>query len=79
MPSCSVRTGSRSPGFEQAPSKGRKGRKPKRTRKRKDPTAGLQVANPNAAAIDIGCAEHWVAVPPGGQKDHPLLRMLHAI
>lgn len=31
----------------------------------KDPTAGLQVAHPNAAAIDIGCAEHWVAVPPG--------------
>ena len=30
-----------------------------------DPTEGLQVANPHAAAIDIGCAEHWVAVPPG--------------
>lgn len=28
-----------------------------------DPTAGLQVANPNAAAIDIGAAEHWVSVP----------------
>ena len=30
-----------------------------------DPTQGLQVANPNAAAIDIGSAEHWVAVAPG--------------
>src|SRR5258708_38935380 len=28
-----------------------------------DPTEGLQVGNPNAAAIDIGCSEHWVAVP----------------
>ncbi len=34
-------------------------------RKAKDPTEGLQVANPNAGAIDIGCTEHWVAVPPG--------------
>ena len=34
-------------------------------RKAKDPTEGLQVANPHAAAIDIGCTEHWVAVPPG--------------
>jgi transposase len=32
---------------------------------KRDPTEGLQVANPNAAAIDIGCAEHWVSVPPG--------------
>ncbi len=40
--------------------------KPRRkTRRAKDPTQGLQVTNPNAAAIDIGCAEHWVAVPPG--------------
>jgi transposase len=31
----------------------------------KDPTHGLLVTNPNAAAIDIGCAEHWVAVAPG--------------
>lgn len=36
-----------------------------KTRSAKDPTQGLQVTNPNAAAIDIGCAEHWVAVPPG--------------
>jgi transposase len=30
-----------------------------------DPTEGLPVGNPNAAAIDIGCSEHWVAVPAG--------------
>ena len=30
----------------------------------KDPTEGLAVLNPNAAAIDVGCAEHWVAIPP---------------
>ena len=32
---------------------------------RPGPTAGLAVANPHAGAIDIGCAEHWAAVPPG--------------
>jgi transposase len=37
--------------------KGRKGKA--------DPTEGLQVANPNAAGIDIGCSEHWVSVPTG--------------
>lgn len=43
--------------------------KRRRSRKAKDPTAGLEVAHPNAAAIDIGSAEHWVAVPPGrGQE-----------
>lgn len=31
----------------------------------KDPTTGLHVTNPNAGAVDIGCAEHWAAVPPG--------------
>src|SRR5258706_7049468 len=40
-------------------------RKGKSRQKRKDPTEGLKVANPNAAAIDIGCAEHWACVPPG--------------
>ena len=25
----------------------------------------LQVCHPHAAGIDIGAAEHWVAVPPG--------------
>jgi len=43
--------------------------KSKRTRLQKgraaqDPTAGLQIQNPNAAAIDVGGAEHWVALPP---------------
>jgi len=42
----------------------RKTRNPKKQTKA-DPTQGLQVANPNAAAIDIGSSEHWVAVPPG--------------
>jgi transposase len=40
----------------------------KKTRKRQrrsDPTEGLPVLNPNAAAIDVGGAEHWVAIPPG--------------
>jgi transposase len=37
----------------------------RKTRRAKDPTHGLQVTHPNAAAIDIGCAEHWVAVAPG--------------
>lgn len=36
----------------------------RKTRRAKDPTEGLQVTNPNAAAIDVGCAEHWVAVRP---------------
>jgi transposase len=31
----------------------------------------LQVANPNAAAIDIGCSEHWVAVPTGRAERNP--------
>jgi hypothetical protein len=26
----------------------------------------LQICHPQAAGIDIGEAEHWVAVPPGG-------------
>ena len=41
----------------------------RKARVAKDPTKGLQVANPNAAGIDIGCAEHWVAVPPGRSKE----------
>jgi transposase len=50
-----------SPSTDQAASR-RWGKARKRA---KDPTKGLQVANPNAAAIDIGCAEHWVCVPAG--------------
>jgi transposase len=49
------------PGLD--PTQGKKKRR--RTRAPKDPTEGLQVANPNAAAIDIGSFEHWVAVPAG--------------
>ncbi len=37
-------------------------------KKEKDPTQGLQVQNPHAAAIDIGCAEHWAAVAPGSTE-----------
>lgn len=37
----------------------------KKRRSRKDPTEGLPVLHPHAAAIDIGGAEHWVAIPPG--------------
>lgn len=37
----------------------------KARRRAKDPTEGLEVTNPNAGGIDIGCSEHWVSVPPG--------------
>ena len=49
------------------PSKGSgpKGRRGRKRKERKDPTEGLPVLHPNAAAIDIGGAEHWVAIPPG--------------
>jgi len=42
----------------------RRRRVSKGRRRAKDPTTGLQVAHPHAAAIDVGCAEHWVSVPP---------------
>src|SRR5258708_33337848 len=45
----------------------------KRRRSSADPTEGLQVGNPNAAAIDIGCSEHWVAVP-AGRTERPTQR-----
>src|SRR5713101_5319748 len=51
------------PGIRPKPNKGRK--KTSRAQVQPDPTEGLMVANPNAAAIDIGSSEHWVAVPPG--------------
>jgi transposase len=44
--------------------KGKKRRASKGRVGRADPTQGLQVANPHAAGIDIGAAEHWVSVPP---------------
>jgi transposase len=48
------------------PSLGKSGAKAKKQRRKgKDPTEGLPVLNPNAAAIDVGGAEHWVAIPPG--------------
>jgi hypothetical protein len=31
----------------------------------------LQVCHPHAAGIDIGEAEHWVAVPPRGTVPNP--------
>jgi transposase len=40
----------------------RKSKGGKKRQVRKDPTVGLAVANPDAAAIDVGCTEHWVAV-----------------
>ena len=39
--------------------------RPSRRTGPKDPTKGLAVLHPHAAAIDVGCAEHWVAIPPG--------------
>ena len=53
---------SESKGQSQPPAKGR------RRRKAKDPTQGLEVANPHAGAIDIGSAEHWVAVGQGREN-----------
>ena len=35
-------------------------------RARRGAMEGLQVRNPNAAGIDIGSRQHWVAVPEGG-------------
>ena len=50
---------------EPAPKIKRRRRSSKRRKQIKDPTDGLQVTNPNAAAIDVGCAEHWACVPAG--------------
>src|SRR3954454_24781869 len=33
--------------------------------KKADPTMGLPLLHQHAAGIDVGSAEHWVAVPPG--------------
>ena len=41
----------------------------RRRRPAKDPTQGLQVAHPNAGAVDIGCTEHWAAIPPDRAKE----------
>jgi transposase len=37
--------------------------------KKTDPTAGLPPLNHHAAGIDVGSAEHWVAVPPGSDPE----------
>lgn len=34
-----------------------------------DPTLGLPPLNWNAAGIDVGSTEHWVAVPPGREPE----------
>ncbi len=38
-------------------------------RKKSDPTVGLPLLNHHAAGIDVGSAEHWVAVPPGSDPE----------
>src|SRR5262245_41248106 len=48
---------SRSPGARQ--------KKSSRTVQHKDPAEGLSITHPNAAAIDVGGDQHWVALPPG--------------
>jgi len=40
-----------------------------KTKPQQDPTQGLQVMNPRAGAIDVGCAEHWAAVAPGSTEN----------
>jgi len=64
MPELSHNTTLKWPSPPQPAGKAKR-RRSKGRKRTLDPTAGLQVANPNAAAIDIGCAEHWVCVPAG--------------
>lgn len=56
---------SKSPDTERSAPTTRKVKSRKGRRTSKDPTEGLPVLNVNAAAIDVGCSEHWVAIPPG--------------
>lgn len=42
-----------------------KKKKSRRSVPAKDPTEGLTITHPNAAAIDVGGDTHWVALPPG--------------
>src|SRR4051795_2301635 len=37
--------------------------------KKADPTMGLPLLHQHAAGIDVGSAEHWVAVPPGSDPE----------
>src|SRR5437762_1289633 len=48
----------------------RKSKTGRASQQRTDPTQGLEVAHPNAAAIDIGCAEHWASVRPDRAEDY---------
>ncbi len=48
------------------PKQRRMGKNPRR--KRKDITEGLPSLNLNAAGIDVGNAQHHVAVPPGREE-----------
>lgn len=49
--------------------KKRKTCKSKKWKKGEDPTLTMTVVNPNAAAIDIGGSEHWVAIRPQSGKE----------
>ena len=51
-------------------------RKKTATGSKVDPTRGLPPLNLNAAGIDVGSAEHWVAVPPG--RDTETVRCFHS-
>jgi hypothetical protein len=42
----------------------RSGRKPRK--KIVDVPAGMEILRPHAAGIDVGNAQHYLAVPPGG-------------
>ncbi len=64
MPPLAQNATVKSPSTPSSPKTPRR-RSAKPRKKAKDPTEGLQVANPHAAGIDVGCAEHWVSVPPG--------------
>ena len=49
---------------QKSTSKSRSKRKNRAPLKPRDWTLGLQVVHPKAAGVDVGNAEHWVAVPP---------------
>jgi transposase len=52
-------------GPKTQPKPGQRKKNPQRAKGKPDPTQGLLVANPNAGSVDVGCSEHWAAVPPG--------------
>src|ERR1035441_10636323 len=49
---------------QKSTSRSRSNQKNRAKLKSQDWTLGLQVVHPKAAGIDVGNAEHWVAVPP---------------